>query len=828
MPAPLAALESVKLTVTSVDDEGTEAQKAVDDFALTHDVDTHVDLPVPYNLRRLTFCLDADVRVLATNAKQHLAATGKTHLNDIDDTTATHDLFMAHDAGAYRLMVLGKSGEPITNQKLDVSLQHRMVSRARRIVLKTDDAGVVALGPLPDVTSVHVATAGITRIFTLFDDLCTAPSTVHTTTTASPQVAVSRGAGAGEPLSRMDASLRAAGSARTDMFEHLTVDDAGYLTASGLPVGQYVLTVKQPTRVEYTIDVINAKRTVLSHWVGDRAVLQASPPGAPLRVASVEVAGGDTVRVRVTGGDAKTTRVHVAATRFLPQRNVAVDLHRDAATPRAFGLRPAVQSLYLSGRKLGDEHRYVLERRAHKPRAGNNLPRPGLLLNPWAVGSTETNVQDAAAGAAYASMAPSAPACAPRSRMCKRQAAPRGGALTDAYSNFDFLAAPGVLLTNLTVDADGCVAVAAADLSPCGGSMFCTVIAVDAADSTAAATVVPVSTPEVAAPHRPLQLQASLDVDTHVIQQRRVKALQPGEAVDVAIASDTKTEEYDTVGKLFALYTASSGNSDLASKFDFLPKWASLDDGTKEKKYSEFACHEVNLFLYVKDRPFFDRVVRPFLACKRSMSFMDHWLLGHDVSLFAEPARFMQLNAAEKALLCKRLKDTTAQLPRTLRDTVEAAPTSRAVFEQLFRQAIAGKALEEEGGATHALRKMAEEKRRSVPMPTSRMMERSMRSEDREEAKGMARAMMMSRSMAMEEAEPMNDCDFGIEEDEDDDSDMDEAWGDSMQRHRSMDMDRRRGAEQSMFQVGGLLVVGRLLVRVLQVHSSALHRTFFP
>jgi hypothetical protein len=60
--------------------------------------------------------------------------------------------------------------------------------------------------------------------------------------------------------------------------------------------------------------------------------------------------------------------------------------------------RQTAESIYLTGRNIGDEYRYVLERRAQKKYPGNMLERPSLLLNPWAVRTTETGEQLAQGG----------------------------------------------------------------------------------------------------------------------------------------------------------------------------------------------------------------------------------------------------------------------------------------------------------------------------------------------------------------------------------------------------------------------------------------------
>jgi len=104
-------------------------------------------------------------------------------------------------------------------------------------------------------------------------------------------------------------------------------------------------------------------------------------------------------RVDIIHGNAGVdTRVHVFASRFLPAFDAFSALGDDRLPqPQAWtsAYRP---SLYQSARTIGEEYRYVLERRGAKHYAGNLLPRPGLLLNPWAISDTATEKQNAAAG----------------------------------------------------------------------------------------------------------------------------------------------------------------------------------------------------------------------------------------------------------------------------------------------------------------------------------------------------------------------------------------------------------------------------------------------
>ena len=118
------------------------------------------------------------------------------------------------------------------------------------------------------------------------------------------------------------------------------------------------------------------------------------PALKPVQIAAI-TADADQVTVRLQDVS-PFTRVHVFATRYQPAFSAFTDLSkvRDAELE---GVLPShAESVYLTGRNIGDEYRYVLDRRNHKMYPGNMLERPMLLLNPWAVRSTETGEQLAA------------------------------------------------------------------------------------------------------------------------------------------------------------------------------------------------------------------------------------------------------------------------------------------------------------------------------------------------------------------------------------------------------------------------------------------------
>ena len=91
-------------------------------------------------------------------------------------------------------------------------------------------------------------------------------------------------------------------------------------------------------------------------------------------------------------------------------------------------------------------------------------------------------------------------------------------------------------------------------------------------------------------------------------------------------------------------------------------KWASTEsEEEKTKLFYKHFSHEFNIFLKFKDPAFFDKIARPFLACKMEKQFVDHYLLDDHArlaSVYGNLERLGQLNAFEKCLLVDSLVKT--------------------------------------------------------------------------------------------------------------------------------------------------------------------------
>ena len=111
----------------------------------------------------------------------------------------------------------------------------------------------------------------------------------------------------------------------------------------------------------------------------------------------------------------------------------------------------------------------------------------------------------------------------------------------------------------------------------------------------------------------------------------------------------------------------------LNSQFSFLSEWGRLSFEEKNKKYSSHFSHEMNIFAYLKDREYFEKVVRPHIECKMEKQMIDYYLLEDLDKLreFSEIENIDKLNAFEKCLLVHAFREIDKELAESVLDLIK-------------------------------------------------------------------------------------------------------------------------------------------------------------
>ncbi|MGE0609645.1 MAG: hypothetical protein AB7O62_21315, partial [Pirellulales bacterium] len=460
-----------------------------------------------------------------------------------------------------------------------------------------------------------------------------------------------------------------------DLIGHVKIE-AGMLHIEKLPPGDYSLLLKQIGRQIHLrlTEGIRQKNFIL----GDYRQLQLNQQ-QPLQLQRPTF-DDKVVRVHVLNAG-KFTRVHLFATRFQPAYSAYNNLASISAPEPLWRSQTRNESVYLAGRNIGDEYRYIIDRKFARKYPGNMLDRPSLLLNPWAVRGTETGQQDAAAGEEFS-----------KSQLEQQmveaggQGADRGVAGNTDFANLDFLAHSSLVLQNLVPDKEGFIELQRDGLGPHQELLF---VAVDP-QGTASRML---SLPEAEEEHLDLRLTQGLDPEQHYTQQKRIKFLATGEELVLADIASSRFEVYDHLGRVYALFMALNGDANFV-EFNFILNWPNLTPQEQREKYSKYACHELNFFLYKKDPAFFAEVVKPYLAHKRAKTFLDDWLLENDLQDYLRPWNFAQLNTFERTLLGQRAAGEGPVMARYIREEFELLPPQIDRFNHLFATALKSGSLE--------------------------------------------------------------------------------------------------------------------------------------
>jgi hypothetical protein len=677
-PAPLAVLEEIVLDIASTDIDGVSSSKQVKDLKLSHDEETTYEFQVPARLATVSFVLRAKVKNLSQGQKIDVAASQSFTLNQIDTSEHVEEPHLAVMAeGKHVLELLGKTGEPRPDRPVQIALKHRDFREVANVVLQTDAAGRIDLGELKEIATLTVTTPeGLSRAWSLTSDGAVYPAAIHAAAGEKIELPYLGKLDKPDPSEVSLLEQRADGFL-ANHFDKLAIEN-GLLVISELPRGDYELLLKRDN-VRIQLRVAAGEKTG-GFVVNDRRYLQ-EPAAQPLQVGAIET-GEKQIVVKLRNASSGV-RVHVFATRWRP----AYDPFDEMSRVRGGGLSmmeiQALAALYASGRNIGDEYRYILDRKYAQRLPGNQLDRPSMLLNPWAVRSTETSRQDAQAGDDFGAQPEDAMPPPMEAGPDSRVAGPAGRV---DFSNLDFLSTQSAVSWNLAASEEGEVTIDRAGLL---GRQEIHVVAVDGQETVWKRITIP----ESELSFYDLRLAKPLDINQHFTQQQKISLLATGEKFVVQDVASTRLEIYDTLGKVYQLYSTLSNNPSLA-EFRFLLEWPKLAPEKRREYYSKFASHELNFFLAMKDPDFFASVVRAHNANKMDKTYLDEYLLGGELSPYLDAWKHSRLNVAERILLGRANEAQRPLAKRHIDDLYNLLPPDRARLEQLFETAIKGSALE--------------------------------------------------------------------------------------------------------------------------------------
>lgn len=697
VPVPAqGTLDNLRVRMNALTLDGDAAVREFRDLVIDERGELTLEFVVPLRLRTLGLQLTGEVKVASRgNAVEQLSSGMELEINRIDSSSEIACAHLLRNREDYWVEVLGRNGEPRRNWPVSVRLQSIWSPQPVDLSMQTDENGRLVLGLLTGIQQVAVTPVHCSeQAWELANqDFQSFPSTLTVRAGEAWQLP-------GPPESRALAERKpklfqlAEGGLRRQL-EGAVRAEGGWLRGAPLDAGDYVVVLPDLRQIR----IWSVAGTGVGGAIANPLMAARLPSTTAPALELVESAG-DQLRIRV-GNAGESTRVHVIASRYVPSfpAGRALGTIRDNPASRTFFRWDG--SRYVSARQLGDEYLYILNRKGLPRLAGNMLERPSLLLSPWSLGPTENQTEqlqrDDPRGTGLAMDSES------KSDQGGEDAS-LAGANRD-WANLDWLDSGSVVLANLRPDADGNLSV---ELAEFGDKQHLTIILADLFSTTV------VAHPLAARPLQPrdLRLLAPLGSDQHLSLEKQSGVLLAGEEFRLQDLLTARFEAVDDLGDAWRHLLALAPDGELA-RFAFLSRWETLAVPEQEQLYAGHACHEVNYYLYRKDRAFFDRVIAPLIRNRHSAGFMDEWLLDRNLQAWTDPWRFRQLNGFEQILLAQKLPEARAGILRNIEEQWQGLPDDLMLRDRLFEAVMAGSALEEDDVARQLREAVASDEGRS-------------------------------------------------------------------------------------------------------------------
>ena len=589
----------------------------------------------------------------------------------------------------YVAQLSGSAGEALSGVCVDVRVHHNFARDVYKTTLQSDAKGRVTLGSLENIAYVTVDGVDFQPYRNSYD----LRTLWRVADTEEVQALI--------PLVSKDPKDYRLVCTETE-YEYQTLRDnlsfdGAYCVVSGLPAGAYRLYVEDTAHQQYSVSIVvkvgvGEPRVFDSFivWKKNARALQDKP------LALEHTLDAGRLHLRLHGGD-ESRHVAVLCRTFADGVRMGSQLAKssqDDFVEWYDNIQP--ECSIANERTLWEEYSYIMERKKH-PRLlpGNMLPSPGLLLNPIEFSSTDTKTKEAKDEEDFTSRENGRNRAKMEKKSVKSAEANRREV---SVRSVDDIAVPSVLIANVALDAEGAGVVT---IPPVAYGRELLVVAMDSRHCVDCSLYLPEASEQreeksASTLLKQQTLVHAFDPEVHYVEEKHISVAT--KEAPLLLESKASMEILHSRRDVWQLLDTLSSIGSL-SKFSFLQDWESLSVEEKLSRYNRFNCSELNVFVYFRDRAFFDQYLKEYLQSKIEKSFLDVFLTGGDVRCFAEPAMMQRLNSFEKALLCSRLGEEGEALCRGMEHDSRYAMMDGEAFAKVFNTALNLKSMKKDEAA---------------------------------------------------------------------------------------------------------------------------------
>eukprot|EP01084_Bolivina_argentea_P302194 521583_1 len=424
----------------------------------------------------------------------------------------------------------------------------------------------------------------------------------------------------------------------------------------------------------------------------------------------------------------KSTRAHIIFTHFYSLESILSHVNNVSST-LIQGMFPYRNNklLFTNKRRIHDEYRYCIDRTNQPTINGNALHKPSFLIKPLQRRATTTGIQHVRMAAKMNKKNEAVVSYVQVPRDSSAQWV-SSNTLHDTDISLEFLQHPSTILFNIIPDKNGYIYIDKTLINSTHKIMH--IIVADEYHSKCKSFSMYKSITDVINEIKTQQTheEKKSDLEGNMNQYKDIRQKISKNAVNnidkltlkqenryiILLHRDeehivynfkcAEIETYASIKHMYSLLTAlSKENSNhlkldaLLKKWSFISEWNKFSSSQKLTNYGEHFCHELNLFLFIKDKPFFNQIVKPLIQSKLHKDMMDYFLLNdiENLQKYSQPHLFDKLNPLEIILLTSTkldpdLKEKTLNYFLKTQETLKERPQK---MDKLFRTALAEKQL---------------------------------------------------------------------------------------------------------------------------------------
>ncbi|MEM7785366.1 MAG: hypothetical protein AAF623_18615, partial [Planctomycetota bacterium] len=532
-PVSVTLLQDVTLTLKTTNLEGNTSVKTIRDLELSGSEEAIVELDCPPRLRSVDVKLSATLKRIVDGKEQKFSANKTLNVNEIDNTKSIQAAHLVPTTSGYFLEIRGKSGEPRPRQPVRLSLYFVAVTKKSVVNLESDEFGRVELGKLPGIRSIGVEIPNCPFLtWDLASQNQVYESYIHAQVGQTIELPAPAGIKSPEDGAVSLTEVRR-GQYIADYSDRVVFGD-GSIQVSNLDAGDYLLRIRSSAQL-HSAQVKNIKIKVADGMMAGRVIVNDARELETRGTQSVQVPSigvdDEQLVVQLKNSGAKT-RVHVLASRYQPAFDSFTAMSGIRDSQPWYRKNSFQRSVYMEGRKIGDEYEYILRRRYLKKYPGNMLQRPSLLLNPWDDQTTSNQNQTANAGDDF-------DRAGVESRELQRSESgqARSEKSKSDFANLDFLGTGSKIIANLRPDEQGRISL---DLKKLGDRQNIRILVCNATQTVQRSLRLPAFGVEP----KEAGLADGLDPASHFSQSKKSLILNQGQSMQIQQFGSATFQQY--------------------------------------------------------------------------------------------------------------------------------------------------------------------------------------------------------------------------------------------------------------------------------------------